>query len=1794
MQAGRFTSRGFQARFPLSLSLSRRISSHLCRCFLCLYLLPVFAASAGQATPTPAAAKPVPPKGIPNELVAPKAALSSQKTKKPNNGKGSTGGTTTRLSAVTSGGVAIYTEEFNVQAFQSDLFSGAGQAEIPIVVPPGAAGVAPKVALRYSTSLAETVNSWNDQAPGPGLGWTVDVGGYIVRETNGRWPEFTNDRLMLIMGGASYELVLVSGSQNVYHTRDETFMELKYDSPNDYWTLKTKDGKVHRFGYNTDSKVRGLRPDLVTEFTTRYMLDEVKTTSSVAVTYSYWKQTATEHSHYHTYDQAVYPDVIRYAYRNGSAVGDVREVRFYRSDRTDFYDSSNQYFMAFFENKKIDKIEVKVGTSLVRRYEFTQDYSLQGHLALKSIRLIGNDNVSYLPDINFAYNPDNLLATVTNGLGGSTSFTYEKIVPLYTTPRQVWNSENGWECSGTILLTSNNEEVCESTPAGVASTPPFATIPIYKTPQPYWNSETGWECGGIIVMTTDPNAYCGSTLVDYVSATSGLMNVPIYNNNDTRWDPETGLECTGIVSMSTVPSSYCNSALVGYLYSGTVDRTRFRVKSRTLNDGLNWSATTAYQYYDPAVGTNSNWNSNETKEFRGHAKVRTINALGDYTDTWFHQDDLKKGRPYQTELRSAAGVLFNKTADTWSTSTTTYGTDFVVLSRSDLYECEGQSSCYQSATTYDYDAYGNRTQKYSLGNVSIGADERDERTDWLVDTDKWIHLPKRMALYNASGTVVRERWLYYDNAAWGSVGNGSNARGLLTKEESRLAGDRGNGGNPTFVHDYDNYGNKTSTTDPRSCPVTTTYDASQTYRATVTNCLNHVVSYQYDAGLAKKTQEIDPNNATTVWKYDAHGRSTKVIGPFDSETYPSISYDYPDLGNPALQRIITYRREEHGQTGTIWSEEYFDGLGRTDQTRAEGPGGNAIITETLYDARGLVWKTSAPHFANEASIETERDYDVLGRPVQVKVGGIVVGQRLYGQHMVRVIDGNFHEKREYKDAHDRLIKVEEFNLGQTYTTTYSYDAADSVTSVINAAQHNTTMVYDYLGRKVLMCDPNMGALSTVTNCTSSTPGVWKYDYYPAGDLKNQIDAKGQQLDFTYDGLGRIATKTTTQNSVTTSVAAWTYDDPAVQFSKGRLTKVVDRQASTNFQTTFSYDAMGRVTQTGRSFLSSNQNYTLTQSYNALSLVKSETFSDEPSNPIQYTYNEAGWLSSVPGYINSIGYNARGQKTAMTYANGVSTTWNYFDQPADTLKNFAVKQRLTGTNNVHQNLSYVYDSVGNVLSATDANFTATKVFTYDDLNRLTSTWFGNSGLTNYFTYDTIGNVTYRAQTYYYEDPKHPSAVTRLSLGNIYAYDDNGNMTNRNGVTINWDIDNRVTSIGSTTMEYDYTGMRVRKTSGGLVTHFPFKGYEVDLASGTVTKFIRIGNEMYASKKGATKYFYHNDHLGGVNVITDIGGNRVQLNEYAPWGGVSREEGTIVDPTHRFTGQERDPETGVYYYGGRYYDNSIGRFLSPDPYVQEPENPQSLNRYTYVLNNPVSYVDPSGHFWWLLAEILVWALEAATPAALEGAAAGAAISQAIGGAVILSMAASMQYTVFSQNGVTQVNLGPPPKYAEATKLPGANNDGSQTQDGLGNDKNGKSWWQRMRESIGRSPGDDTNGVDWATIIWGMAATIYSDDGGLPKQRTWNGKVISGKFEDHHRLPKAKEFQHHWKRENLDPENFTIKIPVERHRLLPDGVHTGTDNWNKLWREFFRDNPNASARQILQQLDKMDRRFFADLIK
>jgi len=116
-----------------------------------------------------------------------------------------------------------------------------------------------------------------------------------------------------------------------------------------------------------------------------------------------------------------------------------------------------------------------------------------------------------------------------------------------------------------------------------------------------------------------------------------------------------------------------------------------------------------------------------------------------------------------------------------------------------------------------------------------------------------------------------------------------------------------------------------------------------------------------------------------------------------------------------------------------------------------------------------------------------------------------------------------------------------------------------------------------------------------------------------------------------------------------------------------------------------------------------------------------------------------------------------------------------------------------------------------------------------------------------------------------------------------------------------------------------------------------------------------------RKGASLYYFANDHLVGTAVVMESADELVTRTRYYPYGNVWTAEGGVAPPTDRlFTGQRQyGAKSGIYYYGARFYSADIGRFLSPASIVPGAGNPQALNRYSYVLNNPLRYTDPSGH-------------------------------------------------------------------------------------------------------------------------------------------------------------------------------------------------------------------------------------------
>jgi RHS repeat-associated protein len=284
----------------------------------------------------------------------------------------------------------------------------------------------------------------------------------------------------------------------------------------------------------------------------------------------------------------------------------------------------------------------------------------------------------------------------------------------------------------------------------------------------------------------------------------------------------------------------------------------------------------------------------------------------------------------------------------------------------------------------------------------------------------------------------------------------------------------------------------------------------------------------------------------------------------------------------------------------------------------------------------------------------------------------------------------------------------------------------------------------------------------------------------------------------------------------------------------------------------------------------------------------------------------------------------------------------------------------------------YDAAGNRTSKTalqQADPTPVSVlseYSYDNIYQLTQAVVGGN-LAESYTYDAVGNrlTSVSPASYTYNSSNQLTATSAAT----YTYDYNGNTlskTDTNGTTYyTWDYENRLTQValpgegGTISFAYDPFGRRIKKVSATGTTIYAYDGdnaiEELD-SSGNVTARYTQGtgiDEPLAMYRGLTTSYFHADGLGSITSLTDGVGQLAASYVYDSFGKLTASTGTVTNP-FQYTGREFDSETGLYYYRARYYDPSVGRFLSEDPL----RGISSMNFYAYVENSPLVLIDSSG--------------------------------------------------------------------------------------------------------------------------------------------------------------------------------------------------------------------------------------------
>jgi len=1033
------------------------------------------------------------------------------------------------------------------------------------------------------------------------------------------------------------------------------------------------------------------------------------------------------------------------------------------------------------------------------------------------------------------------------------------------------------------------------------------------------------------------------------------------------------------------------------------------VEKISVHDGFATTSEITYSY----EGGDYYFNNFTDKHPAGFGLVTKTDVLGNVTKTYFHQGNesatstgeyndhsSKIGRPYRTEQYDDDDNLFSKTINTWDR----YGTmvannatsSFVKLAHTVEFTYDGDGDHREKAESYVYNNInGNLSQKISWGEV-VGNNDgtfSDSGTDKLTSVMTYatssttstspILLPAREIVLNHASITVQDTKIYYDTLSFGQV-----EKGNATKQEMLVGGSLYIDTEKT----YNTYGLVLQEKDPRNNTTTYNYDTFNLYSATTTNHLGHTQTSLYDYSVGKPKQIRDANGFVFQVVYDGLDRVTEekqpdVMAP--TTLVAKATYVYTDNTFPTHVTKTDYLNS----ATTTDSHSYFDGLGRTTQERRQAEDTNTyVVMDSVYDVRGLKQKESLPYFSTGSgrtnatttnSLYSMFDYDAMGR-IKTIANAVGTTSNVYDDWQLTVTDAEGSIKDLYKDARGNLVRVDEHNGTSTYTTLYEWNDIGNLTKITDAVGNVRNFTYDNLGRRTYASD-----LHTVTDAEFSS-STFAYD--ETGNVTTMIDGKGQTVEYTYDTLNRLISENFAGQSGVEIVYAYdtcTYGIGKLCFATtsssvlsnnydalGRIANELDTIASTTFQTYYEYDRRG------------NQTVVVNPGG-----ARTEYFYNDGSLVEHIRYKPSGGASVA--IVEDIDYGPHGHAVFERRANGIETTNTYNPNALYRLVHRYSESELGGISPVIQDITYGYDAVGNVISLTDdapTNNGRSVLYTYDDLHRLTSASTtatnNNDGYKEKYTYDPLGNILTKGTgftTYHYQGTTtgsyaNPHAVTKIRTSPL-TYDKNGNLLSSLGATSTYTYRNElavhVKGATTTTYTYDHTGSRISYTFGTITTLYPHR--HLNISPTATTTHIFAGDTLVATIENqgttTTTHHHHTDHLGSASVSTTDDSITSEITDYYPYGAQRFNEsyGSDFTEQRKFTGHEYDEETNLTYANARYYNQNMARWISVDPLFldigtdlqkynkkleQVLSNPQELNAYSYVMNNPLKYVDPNG--------------------------------------------------------------------------------------------------------------------------------------------------------------------------------------------------------------------------------------------
>ena len=705
-----------------------------------------------------------------------------------------------------------------------------------------------------------------------------------------------------------------------------------------------------------------------------------------------------------------------------------------------------------------------------------------------------------------------------------------------------------------------------------------------------------------------------------------------------------------------------------------------------------------------------------------------------------------------------------------------------------------------------------------------------------------------------------------------------------------------------------------------------------------------------------------------------------------------------------------YRVKNRAQIdATNWAESitYFDGLGRAFKAEEINSQGN-IFVEKEFDQDGRVSRVTNPFRTGETKQWTTTTYDESSRVKEVTLPDGAKVTTDYGVStsgiigVTKQITDQANKKRKgFSDALGRMVRVIEDPTGQNLSTDYVFDTLGNLRKTIQGEQSRYFM-HDSLGRLLYAKQPEQSANGNFSGTnytdaiTSNNQWLVKYVYDDNGNITSTTDAKGVSVTGTYDNFNRL--KVRNYSDLTMPDVEFYYDGKYLDINnnlqtatgsvKGKTTGIKSSVSKTNYTT---FNNLGQLT--AHQQITDGQTYQTSYSYDSFGRMISETYPS--TRTVKVDYNADGDVSSIWGtvgtqnrlYANGFHYNSSGAMERMRLGNGKWETYAYNNRQQITeigLGNSATDKSLL-------KLEYGYgantENNGNLktqkISFNGLAQAFEQTYTYDSLNRLKSATETVSGVQNptwkqTFDYDRFGNrrfdtantTTLGSCSQAVCNPLINTSDNQIKKDqnndqiNEYDFDANGNLTkDATGKQFLYDAENHqkeVKDASNVTIglySYDGEGKRVKKISATEITIFVYNG------GGTL-----VAEYSTAIAQTPQVSYLTADHLGSPRVITNQNGAVTTRKDYMAFGDetytAQRTSGLGYDNQSEtrkgYTGYEKDDESGLEFAQARYYNTTHGRFTSVDPLTASAnvKNPQTFNRYSYVLNSPYKYTDPLG--------------------------------------------------------------------------------------------------------------------------------------------------------------------------------------------------------------------------------------------